>query len=138
MTQDFINYGDSLVIGSGTTLMHLMSASIESQIARDAGLDLAILTSNLQVLYAARDAQREHVDIFGGTQVLVEWRSQTPPVTIPLLLRVTRLPVARRASGFVLVAKCRCTGSATRTDATPRNLWNRFGRSPLAPVLAPA
>ena len=34
----------------------------------------------------------------------VAW-SQTPPVTNPTLLRITRLPVGRRASGFVLVAQ---------------------------------
>jgi hypothetical protein len=36
----------------------------------------------------------------------IAW-SQTPPVTIkPMPLRITRLPVGRRASGFVLVAQC--------------------------------
>lgn len=38
--------------------------------------------------------------------IAVAW-SQTPPVTQhPILLRITRLPVGRRASGFVQVAKC--------------------------------
>ena len=37
--------------------------------------------------------------------IAVAW-SQTPPVTThPILLRMTRLPVGRRASGFVPVAK---------------------------------
>ena len=41
--------------------------------------------------------------------IAVAW-SQTPPVTThPILLRITRLPVGRRASGFVLVAKWRGT-----------------------------
>src|SRR5207244_2227622 len=36
--------------------------------------------------------------------VAVTW-SQTPPVTDPTPLRVTRPPAGRRATGFVLVAK---------------------------------
>jgi hypothetical protein len=37
--------------------------------------------------------------------VAVTWSQAVPPVTDPTPLRITRLPVGRRASGFVLVAK---------------------------------
>lgn len=70
VSHDFIRYGDSLLIGSGTTPIYLTKAVLESQIARRQALDLAIVTSSLQVLYAVRDAQRDNADIFGNTQVI--------------------------------------------------------------------
>jgi DeoR/GlpR family transcriptional regulator of sugar metabolism len=71
VTHDFIHYGDSLLLGSGTTPIYLMKALVDAQIAKREALDLAIVTSNLQVLYAVRDAQRENADVLGNTQVIV-------------------------------------------------------------------
>ena len=62
VTHDFIRYGDSLLLGSGTTPIYLMKALVDAQIAKREALDLAIVTSNLQVLYAVRDAQRENAE----------------------------------------------------------------------------
>jgi hypothetical protein len=71
VTHDFVRYGDSLLLGSGTTPIYLMKALVEAQIAKREALDLAIVTSNLQVLYEVRDAQRRNADVLGNTQVLV-------------------------------------------------------------------
>jgi DeoR/GlpR family transcriptional regulator of sugar metabolism len=71
VTHDFINYGDSLALGSGTTPMYLVKALVEAQIAKDEAFDLAIVTSNLQVLYEFRDAQLKYADVLGNTQVIV-------------------------------------------------------------------
>ena len=45
-----------------------------------------------------------------------------PPVThpTPFVLRITRLPVGRRASGFVLVAKCRAMIGRAVESSEPR------------------
>jgi len=54
--------------------------------------------------------------------------SQTPPVTQhPILLRITQLPVGRRASGFVLVAQCLVIRRATRIYVELRTSL-RYGR----------
>jgi hypothetical protein len=71
VTHDFIAYGDSLLIGSGTTFMFLMKGIVEAQQAKGEAPDLAIVTSNLQVMYTVRDAQRDSADIFGNTQVVL-------------------------------------------------------------------
>src|SRR5215470_9218927 len=71
VTHDFVHYGDSLLLGSGTTPIYLMKALVEAQIAKREALDLAIVTSNLQVLYEVRDAQRRHADVLGNAQVIV-------------------------------------------------------------------
>jgi DeoR/GlpR family transcriptional regulator of sugar metabolism len=66
-----IKYGDSLLIGSGTTFIYLMKEIVETQIVKREAPDLAIVTSNLQVLYAVRDAQGKRADLFGNTQVIL-------------------------------------------------------------------
>ena len=71
VTHDFVRYGDSLLLGSGTTPIYLMKALVDVQVAKREALDLAIVTSNLQVLYEVRDAQRRHADVLGNTQVIV-------------------------------------------------------------------
>jgi DeoR/GlpR family transcriptional regulator of sugar metabolism len=71
VTHDFINYGDSLALGSGTTPMYLVKALVAAQIAKGEAFDLAIVTSNLQVLYEFRDAQLKNADVLGNTQVIV-------------------------------------------------------------------
>ena len=71
VSHGFIHYGDSLLIGSGTTLIYLSRALVESQLAKQEALDLAILTSNFQVQYNMRDAQRNNAAIFGDTQVII-------------------------------------------------------------------
>jgi hypothetical protein len=71
VTHGFISYGDSLWLGSGTTPIHLMKGIVAAQVAKREAPDLAIVTSNLQVLYAMRDAQRDNADIFSNTQVIL-------------------------------------------------------------------
>jgi hypothetical protein len=71
LTHEFISYGDSLLLASGTTPIYLMKGIIETQLAKKEAPDLAIVTSNLQVMYAMRDAQRDHADIFANTQVVL-------------------------------------------------------------------
>jgi hypothetical protein len=71
VTHDFIRYGDSLLLGSGTTPIYLMKALVDAQVAKREALDLAIVTSNLQVLYEVRDALRRNADVLGNTQVIV-------------------------------------------------------------------
>jgi DeoR/GlpR family transcriptional regulator of sugar metabolism len=71
VTHQFIRYGDSLLLGSGTTPIYLMDELVKDAVAKREVLDLAIVTSNLQVLYTVRDAQRMNADILGNWQVLV-------------------------------------------------------------------
>jgi DeoR/GlpR family transcriptional regulator of sugar metabolism len=71
VTHDFIHYGDSLAMGSGTTPLYLAKAIVEAQITKSEPLDLAIVTSNLQVMYEFRDAQLKNADVLGNTQVIV-------------------------------------------------------------------
>jgi DeoR/GlpR family transcriptional regulator of sugar metabolism len=71
VTHDFISYGDPILLGSGTTPIYLMKGIVTAQITKGEAPDLAIVTSNLQVLYAVRDAQRNNADIFGNTQVIL-------------------------------------------------------------------
>jgi len=71
VTHQFIRYGDSILLGSGTTPIYLMDELVKTQIAKREVLDLAIVTSNLQVLYRVRDAQRANAAILGNWQVIV-------------------------------------------------------------------
>jgi hypothetical protein len=65
-----------------------------------------VLAKRLNDLDAAADGRSGVVATYQLVAgIAVVW-SQTPPVTThPILLRMTRLPVGRRASGFVQVAK---------------------------------
>jgi hypothetical protein len=56
--------------------------------------------------------------------------SQTPPVTIhPILLRVTWLPVGRRASGYVQVAKGTAIPPQPVVESSrSRRCWHDWGR----------
>lgn len=66
-----IEYGDVIQVGSGTTFNALMDKIIEGQLDKQNGLDLIILTSNLQVLSRASDAQSRDQSIFGTMQIIL-------------------------------------------------------------------
>jgi DeoR/GlpR family transcriptional regulator of sugar metabolism len=71
VSHGFIHYGDSLLIGSGTTSIYVCKALVEAQLERREALDLPIVTSNFQFMYTMRDAQRKNGAIFGDTQVIM-------------------------------------------------------------------
>jgi DeoR/GlpR family transcriptional regulator of sugar metabolism len=64
-----VNYGDVVQLGSGTSLNALMDAIIERQRTERTGLDLVVLTSNLQVVAKASRATDQPMQIIltGGT-----------------------------------------------------------------------
>ena len=89
----------------------------------------SVLAKRLNDLDVAADgrARRSRDAPTRRAGIAVAW-SQTPPVTThPILLRITRLPVGRRASGFVLVAKGRgiLTRSINRQIGVHRDLSSR-------------
>jgi DeoR/GlpR family transcriptional regulator of sugar metabolism len=74
----FIKYADSILLASGTTLIGLMEQIVKAQREKVEAWDLDILTSNLQVLYEIRDAQKETAMIFGDTQITLTGGEYSP------------------------------------------------------------
>lgn len=66
-----IEYGDVIQLGSGTTLNALMDKIIERQLEQKKALDLIILTSNLQVLSRASEAQSNEQSLLGTMQIIL-------------------------------------------------------------------
>jgi DeoR/GlpR family transcriptional regulator of sugar metabolism len=66
-----IEYGDVIQLGSGTTLNALMDKIIERQLEQKKALDLIILTSNLQVLSRASEAQSKEQSLLGTMQIIL-------------------------------------------------------------------
>lgn len=64
-----IEYGNRLLIGSGTTLNYLMDETIERQVATGVPLDLSITTTNMHVIERGSDAKSKHVDLLLNTQL---------------------------------------------------------------------
>jgi len=64
-----IEYGNRLLIGSGTTLNYLMDETIERQVTTGVPLDLSITSTNMHVIERGSDAKSKYVDLLLNTQL---------------------------------------------------------------------
>ena len=67
----FIQHGDVVQGGPGTTNVEFMGAIVARQVATKRGLDLIFMTTSLPVMAKGRDAKEKHVDILQGMQLIL-------------------------------------------------------------------
>lgn len=67
----FLDFGQVIQMGSGTTLNALMKEIIAFQKERQRPLDLTILTTNLEIVQMGKEAATSDPKIFGSTQVII-------------------------------------------------------------------
>ena len=67
----FIDFGQVVQLGSGTTLNALMSTVIDYQKTQRKPLDLTILTTNLEIAQMGKEAAENDPKVFGSTQVII-------------------------------------------------------------------
>jgi len=67
----FIQHGDVVQGGPGTTNVEFMDAIVARQVTTKRGLDLIFMTTSLPVMARGRDAKEKHVDILQGMQLIL-------------------------------------------------------------------
>jgi len=76
----FLEFGQVVQMGSGTTLNALMAEIIDYQKSQKMPLDLTILTTNLAIAQMGRQEASDDPKIFGSTQVIITGGSLLSPL----------------------------------------------------------
>lgn len=71
VAKNLVTYGAVIQLGSGTTLSALMTEIVQLQCELQRSLDLAVFTTNLQVLEIGRDAQLHNPNILASLQMIL-------------------------------------------------------------------